>query len=92
MREPTNEYLDLVNDLVPRAPAEGAYCIGMVSVWAMQAGYEPDRQLLEAARKCTAIGEANQVYNVWVDMQIGRALRRAPERAAVARAGLRGNV
>lgn len=48
----TDEYAALVNDLVPNASAAGAYCIGMVSVAALQNGIAPSRALLEAASIC----------------------------------------
>ncbi len=69
----TNEYLDLVNEIVPKATAEGAYCIGLVSVLAWQHDLEPTRAVLEAAADCKSIPDALEMFDTWRKLQNARA-------------------
>ncbi len=77
MKSPlTPEYMDAVNEIVPQSTAEGAYCVGMVSVLAWQTEYQPDRGLLESAAACDTIPDALRVFELWL------AKRRATARPA----------
>jgi hypothetical protein len=75
MRNLSIEYLDLVNEIVPTASAEGAYCVGLVSVLAWQHGLEPNRAVLEAAADCKSIPDALEMFDTWRKLQ--NANRRA---------------
>lgn len=73
---PTDEYLDLVNEMVPRATPEGAYCVGIVSEEAWRRAMQPDRQLLEAAVKCESLSEAVQLFDRWHGLKRDEVLAR----------------
>lgn len=66
----TQEYLDLVNELLPKTSAEGAYCIGIVSAFAWAKEMEPDRVLLKAAGECKTIREAIDTFQLWLPMPV----------------------
>lgn len=65
----TNEYSDLVNEIVPKTRAEGAYCIGLVSALAWQHDLDPTRAVLEAAADCNSIPDALEMFDTWRKLQ-----------------------
>lgn len=67
-------YLDMVNEIVPKASAEGAYCIGLVSALAFEKGLEPSRSLLVLAAQCRNIPQAISCFMDW-ERTVGREAR-----------------
>jgi hypothetical protein len=61
----TDEYIEIINDLLPKASAVGGYCIGMVAAAAWQDGLTPTRELLEGAALCPGPQAAVDLFAEW---------------------------
>jgi hypothetical protein len=61
----TQEYCDLVNELIPGTKPEQAYAVGAVSALAFRDGLQPDRELLRAALRAPTLSSIDVIYNEW---------------------------
>ena len=59
------EYLDIVNELLPKATPEGAYSIGLVSALCWLSRMKPTRSVLECAAQAKTIAHAIDVFEQW---------------------------
>jgi hypothetical protein len=65
----TKDYLDLVNEILPKSTAMGAYAIGLITSLAWMQGLDPTRAVLEAAMDCQDIRSAVAVFEAWRALQ-----------------------
>jgi len=68
MTEPTEQTIDLVNELLLSAiKPYGPYVMGVVTVMAFNAGCQPDRQLLFAASQASTERDADVIFEAWME-------------------------
>ena len=64
----TQEYLDALNELVSTSSPSGAYAMGLATALALRGGFEPDRELLEAARSAAPL--PTELWTAAADRQV----------------------
>jgi hypothetical protein len=62
----SDEHAALVNEILPRLGAIGAYRLGIASALALSAGLEPTRYLLEASANSGSSGASVEFCKQWI--------------------------